>query len=398
MATSSFFYGGGTPPDQNTVDELLADLNIKLDTATTASTTAQTAANQAQNAQNAAEAARDASLNFGNVLTVQATTLSPGSSATSIYNSTTKLITFGLPQGATGATGPTGPAGPQGIQGIQGPTGATGPTGPTGPQGPKGDTGDTGPTGPQGLQGIQGVKGDTGDTGPQGPQGIQGPTGATGPQGPQGIAGPEGLNWLGAYNNATAYAVDDAVSYDGSSYICKLASTGNLPTNGTYWDLLAEKGAPGSGSGDVVGPASATDNAVARFDGSTGKIIQNSSFIINDSGEVTTGVWKGTELTVPYGGTGVASFTAGALLKGNGSSAITTATAGTDYLAPAAIGTTVQAYDANLTSFVSAFTLPTTDGTNGQVLQTNGSGTLSFVTPTSGVTTGKAIAMAIVFG
>jgi hypothetical protein len=99
-----------------------------------------------------------------------------------------------------------------------------------------------------------------------------------------------------------------------------------------------------------LGPASATDNAVARFDSTTGKLIQNSSLIVNDSGEVTTGVWKGTEITVPYGGTGAASFTAGALLKGNGSSAITTATAGTDYLAPAAIGVTVQAYDAGLQS------------------------------------------------
>lgn len=63
-----------------------------------------------------------------------------------------------------------------------------------------------------------------------------------------------------------------------------------------------------------------------------------------------------------------------------------------------AIGTNVQAYDSNLTSFVNAFTLPTSDGTNGQVLQTNGSGTISFATPSTGVTTGKAIAMAIVFG
>jgi len=63
-----------------------------------------------------------------------------------------------------------------------------------------------------------------------------------------------------------------------------------------------------------------------------------------------------------------------------------------------AIGTNVQAHDSNLTSFVNAFTLPTLDGTNGQVLQTNGSGTISFVTPSTGVTTGKAIAMAIVFG
>ena len=48
------------------------------------------------------------------------------------------------------------------------------------------------------------------------------------------------------------------------------------------------------------------------------------------------------------------------------------------YLESSDIGTTVQAYDSNLTSFVSTFTLPTSDGTNGQVLVTNGSGTLSF--------------------
>jgi hypothetical protein len=44
---------------------------------------------------------------------------------------------------------------------------------------------------------------------------------------------------------------------------------------------------------------------------------------------------------------------------------------------------------------ISLFTLPTADGTSGQVIQTNGSAQLSFVTPFS---TGKAIAMAIVFG
>jgi hypothetical protein len=45
-----------------------------------------------------------------------------------------------------------------------------------------------------------------------------------------------------------------------------------------------------------------------------------------------------------------------------------------------------------------AFTLPNADGTNGQVLSTNGSGTLSWATPSSGITTGKAIAMSLVFG
>ena len=42
------------------------------------------------------------------------------------------------------------------------------------------------------------------------------------------------------------------------------------------------------------------------------------------------------------------------------------------------------------------FTLPATDGTNGQALITNGSGTLSF--GSAGISTGKAIAMAMIFG
>ena len=46
--------------------------------------------------------------------------------------------------------------------------------------------------------------------------------------------------------------------------------------------------------------------------------------------------------------------------------------------------------------FVTALTLPTSDGTNGQALVTNGGGTISF--GSAGIGTGKAIAMAIVFG
>jgi hypothetical protein len=41
-------------------------------------------------------------------------------------------------------------------------------------------------------------------------------------------------------------------------------------------------------------------------------------------------------------------------------------------------------------------TLPTADGTSGQAILTNGSGVLSF--GAAGISTGKAIAMAIVFG
>lgn len=50
------------------------------------------------------------------------------------------------------------------------------------------------------------------------------------------------FNWQGAYAGGTAYAVDDVVSYNGTSYVCILASTGNLPTNATYWNVMAEGG------------------------------------------------------------------------------------------------------------------------------------------------------------
>jgi len=58
-------------------------------------------------------------------------------------------------------------------------------------------------------------------------------------------------------------------------------------------------------NGDVVGPASATDNAVARFDTTTGKLIQNSTVTIDDSGNIiSNGLTLTTPLAVSSGGTG----------------------------------------------------------------------------------------------
>ena len=54
------------------------------------------------------------------------------------------------------------------------------------------------------------------------------------------------FNWKGAYNGSTAYAIDDVTEYNGSSYICILASTGNLPTNTTYFQPMATKGTDGT--------------------------------------------------------------------------------------------------------------------------------------------------------
>lgn len=348
--------------------------------AQTAETNAETAETNAEAAQTAAEAARDASINLANNFAVTATTLSAGSSATASYNSGTYTLTLGIPTGATGATGSTG---------------------------------------------------------------------ATGAQ------GPEGLKWLGAYAGGTSYVVDDAVSYNGSSYICKLASTGNLPTNTTYWDTLAEKGASGSGAGDVTGPSSAVANNFVAFDGITGKLIKDSTYSSSsfakygdttanftgtlqngghtvlttasdylDSADIgsTVQAYDADLTTLGAGGSSARSFlglaigsdvqgydaqlsdiagltpTDNGVIIGNGTNFVVESGATLKTSLGLTIGTDVQAYDSNLTSFVNTFTLPTTDGTTGQVLQTNGSGTLSFATSSGGITTGKAIAMSIVFG
>lgn len=45
-----------------------------------------------------------------------------------------------------------------------------------------------------------------------------------------------------------------------------------------------DKGADGAGSGDVSGPASATDSALVLFDGTTGKLIKDSTYLITAAG------------------------------------------------------------------------------------------------------------------
>ena len=52
--------------------------------------------------------------------------------------------------------------------------------------------------------------------------------------------------------------------------------------------VILDRGIPGPmGDGDVDGPASSTDNALVRFDGTTGKLIQNSVGILSDAGALT---------------------------------------------------------------------------------------------------------------
>lgn len=157
--------------------------------------------------------------------------------------------------------------------------------------------------------------------GPEGPQGPVGNTGATGSTGATGATGPANTLTIGTVTEGTAGATitgaapnqtlnlvipkgdtgatgaegDDgwtpvlAVVADGARRVQQVADwtggTGTKPATGKYVgatglvDLIANgvdiRGASGAGTGDVVGPASSTDNRLARFNGITGKLLKD---------------------------------------------------------------------------------------------------------------------------
>ncbi len=210
------------------------------------------------------------------------------------------------PAGVQGLAGPQGPRGDMGAQGLQGPAGVAGVqglTGVEGPQGPQGARGAQGPTGQVGLAmrgaysssvnyavgdgvtwngagyvsmvagnvgntpsqnsglwllfaaagadgaaGATGPAGTTGAVGPQGPAGLQG---VAGPQGQTGVQGPPVANYRGNYQAGVNYALNDAVSFRGSTYISLLAGNqGNVPDgNAGQWAVLAAQGSAGPAGG-----------------------------------------------------------------------------------------------------------------------------------------------------
>lgn len=80
---------------------------------------------------------------------------------------------------------------------------------------------------------------------------------------------------------------------------------------------------------------------------------------INGTTGISTPALTGltTALTVSVGGTGANTLSSGALLKGAGTSPITTATAGTDYVAPATATTftATQTFNGSSSTFASSF-------------------------------------------
>jgi hypothetical protein len=84
------------------------------------------------------------------------------------------------------------------------------------------------------LSGSAGAVGPAGPAGPQGPAGPSGPMGLDGMQGPPGPAGPAGADGAGfkfraAFDPTAAYAVNDVVTFNGSSYVAKAATNAGDP-------------------------------------------------------------------------------------------------------------------------------------------------------------------------
>ncbi len=82
----------------------------------------------------------------------------------------------------------------------------------------------------------------------------------------------------------TTWATGDLLYASAANTLSKLTAT----TNGFVLTLAA--GVPSwsaNGTGDVVGPGSATDNALVRFDGTTGKLIQNGVITEDDTGNLS---------------------------------------------------------------------------------------------------------------
>lgn len=127
--------------------------------------------------------------------------------------------------------------------------------------------------------------------------------------------------------------------------------------------INALAGIQSSSLADVVGPGSSTDNAFARFDGTTGKILQNSTGATMDDNGAPT--FTGSVQINPQ------STTVGAVIK-----LLEGSTSGTNFVAFKAPNT----LSADVT-----WTLPSADASiSGQVLTSNAAGTLSWATPSSG--------------
>src|ERR1039458_5137803 len=122
-----------------------------------------------------------------------------------------------------------------------------------------------------------------------------------------------GLVPEGAYNAGTAYTVGQSVSYLGSSYIALTSTTGNLPTNTTYWQLLASIGNTGAtGSTGSTGATGATGAAGTNGTNGTNGLVTSvvgSTNISVDSSTPSAPIVSATGLVLKAGDTMTGTLT-----------------------------------------------------------------------------------------
>lgn len=144
--------------------------------------------------------------------------------------------------------------------------------------------------------------------------------GPQGPQGPQGPAGPSGTQ--DTFKTIAVAGQNSIVADSATDTLTVAAGSGITITTDASTDTLTITAAGGTGLGDVVGPSSSTDHAIARFDLATGKLIQNSTAILSDGGDIDT-----VSVTVDYVQIDTTATPAGAVGRtiwddGNGTTAL----------------------------------------------------------------------------
>lgn len=116
------------------------------------------------------------------------------------------------------------------------------------------------------------------------------------------------------------FSLNASADFNGPALPSQAGNSGKfLTTDGSLASWAINAG------GDVTGPASATSTAIARFNGTTGKIIQNSGATIDGSGNLTATNFSGTS-TGTNTGDQIITLTGDVTGSGTGSFAATLAT------------------------------------------------------------------------
>lgn len=104
------------------------------------------------------------------------------------------------------------------------------------------------------------------------------------------------VNPTGEYLAEITYQTGDTVSYNGSSYIAISETTGNLPTNTTYWQVIANKGDTGDAATIAVGTVTtgaAGSSATVANSGTSGAAVFDFAIPQGDAGADGLGVPAG---------------------------------------------------------------------------------------------------------